>query len=199
MFDGINHFVNTNPTGTQRRCAYCIRCTTYIWLNCDVDMLFPIPHWVILNPRHFRSTHNCPMFCAILMDSGTIMRRTAVHEMNHKNDCWSWFLWHKTVLFDFQMISIFDIVSAQRMKFHTSDISTSKEFQTKILRQANGGLYSEDLILEYQKTLTSPMEESIFQSRIVSAVKNGDALPAGIDFSNGFSEVAVSSLSGRVL
>lgn len=37
-FDGINHFINTNPKNTQRRCAYCNRCTTYICLKCDIGL-----------------------------------------------------------------------------------------------------------------------------------------------------------------
>lgn len=49
----------------------------------------------------------------------------------------------------------------------------------------NGGLYFPSIIMEYQKILTSPMEESVIKSRIVSAVNNGYALPEGVDFSKG--------------
>lgn len=63
---------------------------------------------------------------------------------------------------------------------------------------ANGGLYTPDTILEYQKILTSPMEESVLKSRIVSAINEGHSLPYGADFANAFDKDSVLNLRAKM-
>lgn len=63
---------------------------------------------------------------------------------------------------------------------------------------ASGGLYTSETLLEYQKILTSPVEETIINSRIVSAIVDGHALPAGVDLAKGITDDGIELLSSRI-
>lgn len=63
---------------------------------------------------------------------------------------------------------------------------------------ANGGLYTSETLLEYQKILTSPVEETIINSRIVSAIVDGYALPVGVDLAKGITEDGIELLSSKI-
>lgn len=75
--------------------------------------------------------------------------------------------------------------------------SISYEFET-LEHLSRGGLYTSSSILEYQKILISPMEESIVQSRIRESMRTGAQLPEGYMLSRGISLDDVKFLENRL-
>lgn len=75
--------------------------------------------------------------------------------------------------------------------------SISYEFET-LEHLSKGGLYTSASILEYQKILISPMEESIVQSRIRESMRTGAQLPDGYMLSRGISLDDVKFLENKL-
>lgn len=63
---------------------------------------------------------------------------------------------------------------------------------------ANGGLYRSDIILQYQKILTSPLEETIISSRIINTLQTGSDLPEGVNIMNSFNKKSVSDFKSKM-
>lgn len=53
---------------------------------------------------------------------------------------------------------------------------------------ANGGLYTPEVLKEYQKILTSPMEEAVITARLTDSLRGQSKLPAGYSYSRGLTE-----------
>lgn len=61
-----------------------------------------------------------------------------------------------------------------------------------------GGLYTKETITKYQQILTSPMEESVLMSRMNTAIRGGDAMPANYPASNIFTQTDLDKLKTKI-
>lgn len=70
---------------------------------------------------------------------------------------------------------------------------------TDLIDITKGGIYTPESISSMQRSLVLPLEESIISSRISLSIKNGNNLPDGYAFSNGFSIKDYDSIKQEVL
>nr|UUG74113.1 MAG: glycoprotein [XiangYun mono-chu-like virus 8] len=61
-----------------------------------------------------------------------------------------------------------------------------------------GGLYTKETISKYQHILTSPMEESVLTSRMNTAIRGGESMPANYPASNIFSTADLENIQVKI-
>lgn len=71
------------------------------------------------------------------------------------------------------------------------------EFET-MANLASGGLYTPEVLREYQRILTSPMEEAVVVARMTDSLRGSSQLPSGYSFARGLTEDDFSFIGGKV-